>query len=241
MSSTGNMHAGDGAIGFSHGTPRASEDGVELLNLEAKLNQPDSVLEKPEEVLEALKEYLKAGGKVQTAVQHLSNEYMGKDACTCPCLSLQHTCLMHLGATVPRKQQMRYTLEAQQSCLLLSSIPARLGFMLCSQSSPFNCDYFDRNCAVWLRGVLVTGYAAMADLMVEWADLVGMPLGPLLGPQAAGGSSGSLNKAYSIGPGSSRSLLSSPPAAAAAGAAGAGAAAGQEGAHLDVLLLQVRR
>jgi hypothetical protein len=80
----------------------------------------------------------------------------------------------------------------------------------------------------------------MADLMVEWADLVGMPLGPLLSPQAAGGSSSSLNKAYSIGPSSSRSLLGSPPAAAAAGAGGAGAAAGQEGAHLDVLLLQVR-
>lgn len=89
--------------------------------------------------------------------------------------------------------------------------------------------------------MLATGYAAMADLLVEWADLVGMPLGPLLGPQAAAGGSSSLNKAYSIGPSSSRSLLSSPPAAAAAGAAGAGATAGQEGAHLDVLLLQVRQ
>lgn len=110
MSSTGNMHAGDGASGFSHGTPRVSEDSVELLGLEAKFTQPDSVLEKPEDVLEALKEYLKAGGKVQTAVQHLSTEYMGKDSCTCPCLALQHTCSMHLGATVPWKQQMWHTL-----------------------------------------------------------------------------------------------------------------------------------
>jgi hypothetical protein len=84
VSSTSNMHVGDGASGVKHGTPRASEDGLEmaLSNAEAWFNQPDSVLEKPEEVLEALKEYLKAGGKIPTAVNHLSNTYMGKDSST---------------------------------------------------------------------------------------------------------------------------------------------------------------
>lgn len=80
MSSTGNMNAGVGASGVKHGTPRASDDGFELAlaNVEARFIEPDSVLEKPEEVLEALREYLKAGGKVPTAVQHLSSTYMGK-------------------------------------------------------------------------------------------------------------------------------------------------------------------
>lgn len=82
----------------------------------------------------------------------------------------------------------------------------------------------------------------MAELMVEWADLVDMPLGSLLGPGAAGGSGGSLSRAYSTGGGSSsRNLLQGSTSTAAGGADGSGnGAAGQDGAQLDVLLLQVR-
>ena len=50
-------------------------DNVALLTQEAQLTAPDSVMEP--NVLDVLKEYLKAGGKVQTAVQDLSDGYMG--------------------------------------------------------------------------------------------------------------------------------------------------------------------
>lgn len=81
----------------------------------------------------------------------------------------------------------------------------------------------------------------MAELMVEWADLVDMPLGSLLGLNAAAGSGGSLGRAYSTGAGgSSRNLLQSSASVAAGGAGSSGnGTGGQDGAHLDVLLLQV--
>jgi hypothetical protein len=78
----------------------------------------------------------------------------------------------------------------------------------------------------------------MADLLVEWADLVDMPMGQLLGASGGAGSGGSLSRAYSIGAGSSRTMLQSSTSVGAAGA-GADAMHGQDGAHLDVLLLQV--
>lgn len=85
------------------------------------------------------------------------------------------------------------------------------------------------------------GYASMAELMVEWADLVDMPLGALLGQSGTtAGSGGSLSRAYSTGAGSSRNLLQSSTSVAAGGAGGSGTGSGaQDGAHLDVLLLQV--
>jgi hypothetical protein len=78
----------------------------------------------------------------------------------------------------------------------------------------------------------------MADLLVEWADLVDMPMGQLLGAGGGAGSGGSLSRAYSIGAGSSRTMLHSSTSVGATGA-GADAMPGQDGAHLDVLLLQV--
>lgn len=54
----------------------APVDSVALLTQEAQLTAPDSVMEV--NVLDVLKEYMKAGGKVQTAVQDLSDGYMGR-------------------------------------------------------------------------------------------------------------------------------------------------------------------
>jgi hypothetical protein len=89
--------------------------------------------------------------------------------------------------------------------------------------------------------LLLIGYASMAELMVEWADLVDMPLATLLGQAGAtAGSGGSLSRAYSTGASSNRNLLQSSASAAAGGAGGSGSASSaQDGAHLDVLLLQV--
>lgn len=82
----------------------------------------------------------------------------------------------------------------------------------------------------------------MADLLVEWADLIDMPLGQLLGAGGAAGSGGSLSRAYSVGVGSGGSSTALLHSSSASGAAGAGGDAGMGqdgGAHLDVLLLQV--
>jgi len=69
------------AAGQAHtpaGPSSEPPDNVSLLTHEAQLTAPDSVMEV--NVLEVLKEYLKAGGKVQTAVQDLSDGYMGMSA-----------------------------------------------------------------------------------------------------------------------------------------------------------------
>lgn len=95
------------------------------------------------------------------------------------------------------------------------------------------------------------GYAGMADLIVEWGELVDMPIALTLaggsggasaaGAAGAGGSGGSFSRAYSglhRGPlAASGSVLS---AVVGDGSAAGGLAGGDGGAHLDVLLLQVR-
>lgn len=81
-SSSGGTSAGE-RIGGAPGNSTAAAsnmDSVSLLTQEAQLTAPDSVLEP--NVLDVLKEYLKAGGKVQTAVQDLSDGYMG-ECCLC--------------------------------------------------------------------------------------------------------------------------------------------------------------
>jgi hypothetical protein len=71
-----------GLPGSTSSTPRVSHDAEPdndaLLKPEQDLQEADAVLEKPDDVLETLKEYLRAGGRIQTAVQHLSDGYMGK-------------------------------------------------------------------------------------------------------------------------------------------------------------------
>jgi hypothetical protein len=63
------------AAGFS---ARATPDNDALLKPEQLLQEADTVLEKDEDVLDILKDYLRAGGRVQTAVSHLSDGYLGK-------------------------------------------------------------------------------------------------------------------------------------------------------------------
>lgn len=79
MSSTGlNRAEGyEAAVNATGPSPRATPDNDALLKPEQLLQEADTVLEKEEDVLDILKDYLRAGGRVQTAVSHLSDGYLG--------------------------------------------------------------------------------------------------------------------------------------------------------------------
>lgn len=74
--------------------------GGVLAEIEAKLRAPDSILEPG--VLDLLKEYLRAGGRPQSAIEDLSENYAGT--------------LLHRAAQIRRKQR------AVELCLYVSRV-----------------------------------------------------------------------------------------------------------------------